>query len=334
MGGSASGDLAGSGSPHSNGFFSKFDTAGNMLWTRQLNSGASDSDVNVASDRCGNVYVSGTTSGNLGGSPVGGSDCFLGKYDAAGNMIWMRQFGSDHDEYVNQVSFDGQGNLYLGGRTDGSLFGNSSGGSDVFVSKLDSNGNLLWGRQFGSSASEMGGDVACDHSGNVYVGGITWGSLGGPLKGNYDSFVRKYDADGNPLWTRQLGTINADESHDIACDGRGNVFISGVTWGSLGGPSAGGGDAFISQLDENGNIGWTCQFGTATNDWGNGMSADELGNVFLSGITTGSLAGNYAGNIDGFAAKLTIVPEPSMFALLLLSAICVMTLGTLKRKNR
>ena len=64
-------------------------------------------------------------------------------------------------------------------------------------------------------------------------------------------------------WTRQLGTSATDVSYGVSADGLGNVYISGYTDGSLGGPNAGGTDAFVSKYDAAGTLQWTRQLGTS-----------------------------------------------------------------------
>ena len=115
-------------------------------------------------------------------------------------------------------------------------------------------------------------------------------------------------------WARQLGTSAGDYSLGVAADPLGNVFITGGTCGSLGGPNAGRSDAFVSKYDGAGSLLWTRQLGTSSYDEGYGAALDPLGNVFFSGYTKGSLGGPNAGDFDAFLVKLT-VPEPS-FALL------------------
>ena len=67
-------------------------------------------------------------------------------------------------------------------------------------------------------------------------------------------------------WTRQLGTSEWDVSYGVSADGLGNVYISGLTDGSLGGTNAGNSDAFISKYDAGGTLQWTRQLGTSTRD--------------------------------------------------------------------
>ena len=91
------------------------------------------------------------------------------------------------------------------------------------------------------------------------------------------------DASGNLIWTDQIGTSSIDRSHGVSADGMGNVYISGVTGGSLEGTNQGEEDAFVSKYDAGGTLQWTKQLGTSGPDSSMGVSADGLGNVFISG---------------------------------------------------
>ena len=110
--------------------------------------------------------------------------------------------------------------------------------------------SIEWVRQLGTSSFDESRGVSADSLGNVYISGFTTGSLGGPFVGSSDAFISKYDAAGNLQWSRQLGASSFDGSFGVSVDGRGIVYISGVTNGSLGGPNAGGGfdDAFVVKI--------------------------------------------------------------------------------------
>ena len=173
---------------------------------------------------------------------------------------------------------------------------------------------VLWTRQLGPGQSR---GVSADGLGNVYISGSTEGNLGGPNAGDHDAFISKYDSSGTLEWTRQLGTSGNDRGYEVSADGLGNVYISGYTDGALGGPHAGELDAFISKYDSSGTLEWTQQFGTSGTDYGWPISADGLGNVYISGTTTGSLGGPNAGLSDAFVTKIsTVIPEPSSITLL------------------
>ena len=104
----------------------------------------------MATDGRGNIYISGTTDGALGAANAGRDDVFLAKYSAAGDLLWIRQFGTAGIDFCGGVAVDAQGDLYICGSTYGDLGGVSLGEADAFVGKCDGEGNLLWLRQLGT----------------------------------------------------------------------------------------------------------------------------------------------------------------------------------------
>ncbi|MGH2829382.1 MAG: SBBP repeat-containing protein, partial [Actinomycetota bacterium] len=103
-----------------------------------------------------------------------------------------------------------------------------------------------WTRQFGTASSDYASGVAADGSGNVYVAGTTGDTLPGQTSsGDYDVYLRRYDASGNGVWTRQFGSASYDAAFGVAVDGLGNVSVAGLTLGALPGQtSSGDADAF------------------------------------------------------------------------------------------
>jgi len=275
----------------------------NVDWIAQQGTSAADENRGVSADGLGNVYATGYTSGNLGGTNAGGVDAFLSKYDSSGALLWTQQFGTSARDEGLEVSADGLGNVYVTGRTAGNLGGTNAGNDDVFIRKYDASGTALWTRQFGTSSVDHSSAIVADGLGNIYVSGVTHGSLGGPNAGGMDGFIRKYDASGTMLWTRQFGTSANDDNRDVSLDGAGGVYITGYTNGNLGGTSAGGQDAYLMKYDASGTLLWTEQLGSAANDIGTGVSADGLGNVYITGVTFGNLGGTNAGDRDIFVSK-------------------------------
>jgi autotransporter-associated beta strand protein len=292
-------------------FVRKYDFAGNELWTRQFGSISADAALGVAVDASG-VYVAGNTFGILPGqTSAGRSDVFVRKYDFAGNELWTRQFGTSDDDVAFGVSPDASG-VYVVGDTRGTLPGQASaGGFDAFVRRYDAHGNELWTRQFGTNDEDVVRGVAVD-AGNVFVAGQVGGTLPGQASaGGFDAFVRKYDADGNELWTRQFGSSDEDGALGVAADASG-VHVVGDTRGTLPGQaSAGGTDAFVRTYDADGNELWTLQFGSDSPDGANGVAADASG-VYVAGSTGGTLPSQFHfGGIDAFVAKIVdTVPSP------------------------
>ncbi len=270
-------------------FLRKYNSSGNELWTQQFGTAHASSALSIAVDGSKNVYVAGTTRGVLPGPNVSGSErIFVRKYDGNGREQWTRQFGSPVDDSAVGVEVDAIGNVYIAGETLGSLPGQTLlGGGDAFLRKYDTAGNELWTRQFGTDGADWAGAVALDGSGNVYVAG---GQQGLPLSkrggtGSLDALLRKYDADGNELWTRQFGTTRRDFAFAVAVDTSDNVFVVGGTEP----------DTFVRKYDEAGAELWTDQIGFPFTLGGNillhGVAVDGSGSAYITGAAGKALDG-------------------------------------------
>ena len=247
-------------------FVRKHYANGTEAWTRQFGTGANDWAYAVAFDGA-YVYVAGATGGALPGQTSAGSyDAFVRKYDANGNEVWTRQFGSSMEDRAQAVAADGTG-AWVGGYTLGALPGSAfAGADDAFVRKYDANGVEAWTREFGTSALDGTTSIALD-SGFSYAVGFTDGGLPGQTSsGLTDAFVRKYDANGVEVWTRQFGTSSFDSSKWAAVASSA-LYVAGFTDLALPGQtSAGGRDAFVRKYYGNGTEAWTRQFGSSTDD--------------------------------------------------------------------
>ncbi|HSJ65257.1 MAG TPA: SBBP repeat-containing protein [Gemmatimonadaceae bacterium] len=237
----------------------------------------------AAVDENGFVYVAGRTDGSLDGPHRGMADFFVRKYHPEGDVLWADQFGTHLHDEATGVAVDRSGNVYVVGRTEGSLAG-SRGGFDAFMRKYDTNGLLQWTRQFGwglSGAHEFATGVAVNPDGSaVYV------SANSTASGESDALVFKYSSDGDSIWTRVTSTPGGDYATGIAADALGNVYVVGYTAGDLG-PCCipqGGNDAFIKKYDPNGLV-WTRQFGTIGDDRAHAVAVDPFGNAILAGAT-------------------------------------------------
>lgn len=267
-------------------------TTSALIWSRSISGDIGTTDTiekaeGVATDIAGNIYVVGYTDGNVAGTNAGSEDAFILKYDTSGGVLWSKQFGTSSKDHAKGVATDNSGNVYVVGFTYGSLYGSTSGSSDAFVAKYDSNGNQLWTKQFGTSAMDFAEYVTVDTAGNAYIVGRTWGPLGGTYAGANDIFVVKYDPAGTFLWSKQFGTSLDDEPRDVKTDNSGNIYIVGGTFGSLFGTNNSRfTDLFIVKYDSNGNTLWSKQLGTSSSqDYAHGVTIDSSNNVYVVGFT-------------------------------------------------
>jgi hypothetical protein len=268
-------------------------------WIRQFGTPSTDGAEGIDHDDEGNIYVVGYTwvgQAALGG--VSGYDAFINKFDADGNEIWRNNFGTQDSDYAGSVAVSNDGSVYVLGRTNGAFPGQTNIGSeDVFLRKLDSQGNEEWTRQFGTELRDEPSDVEVDDQGNIYVAGVTRTALPGQIKTrNEDAYVRKYDSDGNETWTHQFGTTGTDQISHITLDNRGHIYVVGPTSGAFPGQTwTGEYDAYLRKLDVDGNTVWTRQFGTEETDTAIDVAVDGQGHVYVVGFiriaTTGQRVG-------------------------------------------
>jgi len=291
-------------------FVTKYNSSGVKLYTKQLGVASSTTvGTAVATDTNGNVYIAGYTTGGLDGNTMMGSthDFFVTKYDSSGVKQFTRQLGAAGTKTVGiALAIDPSGNVYIAGYTTGRLDGNVFTGSiDFFLTKYNSDGVKQFTRQLGATGQETRGyGVATDGSGNVFVVGYTKGSLdGNTLAGTDDFFVTKYDSSGVKQFTRQLGVAGAlTYGTAVATDITGNVFVVGYTTGGLDGSTlAGTDDFFVTKYNSSGVKQFTRQLGTAgAATFGNEVTIDASGNIYVVGATGGSLDGNVQVGTDDF----------------------------------
>ncbi|QCO34047.1 hypothetical protein E4414_13905 [Leptospira interrogans] len=290
-----------------------FSNSGTRQWTRLLGvAGASTTAYGITSDSLGNVYTTGMTSGNLDGQVQSGTqDLFVTKYDTGGNKQWTRLLGvAGIQTLARGITSDNLGNVYTTGTTFGNLDGQAlSGTQDLFVTKYDGNGNKQWTRLLGvAGATTQANGISRDIFNNLHVSGYTLGNLDGQaLSGIQDLFVTKYDTGGNKQWTRLLGVAGQiTQANGVAFDSSGNIYLTGRTSGNLDGQALSGiQDLFVTKYDTGGNKQWTRLLGVAgVSTTAYGITSDSLGNVYTTGVTSGSLDGQaLSGTQDLFVTK-------------------------------
>jgi len=276
-------------------------------WSRRTGTIAADEAFGVAVDASG-IYLVGDADGILPDlERAGKKDAYLRKYDAAGNVLWTRQFGSVFDDAAMAVAADASGIYVAGSVGPAEADFTNINRHDVLLRKFDVDGNLRWSRQIDSVGTPQNdAALAVVVNGNaIYIAGYTRGPLPGQNpQGGFDAFVSKYNLDGNELWTRQFGTKKVDVAVGIAANATG-IYVLGETDGALPGQANAGElyDIFLRKYAADGTELWTRQFGTSGLEFPGGVAADSSG-VYIVGTTSGALPGqtNRSG-YDAFARK-------------------------------
>ncbi|HIK11274.1 MAG TPA: DUF4347 domain-containing protein [Oscillatoriaceae cyanobacterium M33_DOE_052] len=331
-------------------FISKLDANGNYLWAKQFGgSNGYDIGYSIAVDSSGNTYTTGSFSDTVDFDPgagtanltsAGGEDIFISKLDANGNYLWAKNLGGGSDDEGNSIAVDSSGNTYITGKFYGTADFDpgagvvnlaSAGHWDIFITKLDVNGNYVWAKNLGGGNYDWGNSIAVDSSGNTYTTGYFEGTAdfdpgSGTVNltsvGSSDIFISKLNADGTLAWAKQIGGSAGDDGRSIAVDSSGNTYTTGIFNGivdfdpgagtfSLG--SVGAWDIFISKLNADGTFAWAKQMGGNAGDDGNGIALDSSGNIYATGYFDatadfdpgpGVASFTSAGSIDTFITKL------------------------------
>ena len=249
----------------------KLTSAGTQVWIKNFGDASAQRAYGIASDTAGNIAITGMYQGsiNFGGATftsTGLNDTFVAKFNSAGTHLWSKGTGDSMDQAGYAVTVDEVGNTYATGYYFGSMnFGSTAatqltslGGSDGYLAKFDSAGNLTWSKNLGGAGNQLGMSVSVDWSGSVAVAAMLFGSadFGGGLLtslGNSDAVVAKYTGAGAYIWGHQFGSVGTDTPRRTWFDPQGNLFVTGVTTTAidLGGgllPWGGGEDVFLVKL--------------------------------------------------------------------------------------
>ncbi len=281
----------------------------------------------VTTDTNGNIYTTGYFENTVDFDPGTGvfeltsnghDDIFIQKLDADGNFVWAKQIGSNTFDGAYAIKTDGNNNVYVTGYFgDTADFDPGTGvyeltpqrNTDIFILKLDTNGNFIWAKQIAGTGREYGYGIHIDTNGNILITGKIEGatdfdpdpnnSQTFQSTGHYDAFVAKYNVDGNYIWAKVFQNANGNANaagYGITTDSNNNVLITGYFEqtvdfdggsGQLQLNSIGGKDIFIEKLNADGDLIWAKQVGGTEHQEAFDIAVDSNNNVLLTGYFRG-----------------------------------------------
>lgn len=209
--------------------------APNFSWAKQINGSQNnwDETYGLATDTYGNIIVSGYASGEtlFDGITIPTGN-FIVKCDGNGNAIWATRTSTTGYAMVHEIATDSFGNVFTTGYFNGTITFDqitltSRGNDDVFITKYDTNGNLLWVEQAGGIGSDRCKGIAVDALGNIIVvGSCNDDAIFGSTTVSSIGFMAKYNPEGNLIWVKEMGWGSAE---GITTDSGNNIVIVGGT---------------------------------------------------------------------------------------------------------
>ena len=330
-------------------FIQKLDSNGNFLWAKNIEGSDQNHGNSIVLDISGNIYITGYFEETADFDPginvynltsAGDKDVFILKLDTNGDFIWAKQMGGAHLDSGHSITLDQSGNIYTTGWFSGTANldtqsgGNtqlvSAGLTDIFVVKLNSDGDFLWANAIGGVENDYGYSIAVDMSNNAYITGMFHSTVDfDPGNGNFsltslgstDIFVQKSDTDGNFIWAKQMGGINSSYGYALTVDNAGSVYTTGTIQGPVDFDpstnvytltSVGINDIFIQKMDTDGNFVWAKQLGQIGHDFGRSITLNTFGNIFITGRFSGTVDFNPSNDVTN---NLTAVGSIDVFIL-------------------
>ncbi len=204
-------------------------------------------------------------------NPGQNSDILLIKTDVMGKLQWVKSFGGTGWEFAWSVINTRDGGYVAAG------YSSSTRGLDknIYIIKIDSEGNLVWERQLGGSDSDVGRDVIQAADGSLLVAGYTSQTA----SGEWDLQVVKLDETGEYQWTRTLGDAGPEIARSIIQNRDGNYILAGET----GSTTTGNRDMLLMCMNSEGSMVWQQTY--HKDNYDSGYEAIELpdGGYYLIG---------------------------------------------------
>jgi hypothetical protein len=281
-----------------------------IIWQNNFGGSNDDSGRSMCKTNDGGFIISGSTESNDGyiSGNHGGSDCWIIKLDINCNIEWQKCFGGSEDESaikIIQTSDDCYVFTGVGCSEDGDLTHNS-GGSDIWVVKLNSIGEIVWQKSIGGPFTDIGWDVIETSEGDYIVAG----QLENPINFYDDkALLIKLSPTGETIWEKYYGgSLWENAKHIIQTQEGDYVFVGEAysTDGDLTG-NYGCSDCWVVKLNPDGTIEWQKNLGGSSFDYANCIIQNEDGTFILSGSTNSNdynVSGNH-GEIDVWIVKLS-----------------------------
>lgn len=303
-------------------FVAKFNSNGQRLWASYFGGSDYDTGHSIASFVNGDIVMVGWTKSksNIATTDAhqkyfsgGEFDSYIAKFTAGGQLIWSTYYGGSNDDYINDVTINGNNEIIVVGQTTSQINISSlysyqeqlSGSFDAFVAKFNAQGRRLWGTYYGGTGFDVGMEITTDIFNDIVITGYTqsrnniattngWKT---ELWGSWDAFLAKFNNDGNMKWATYFGGNGEDNGRGVDIDGLGNIYLTGYTLStdSLATQgvykdtiSSAEADVFLAKFNRNGDLQWASYYGGTDIDIGNMVIINPWNYCMVAGNSASS----------------------------------------------
>jgi uncharacterized delta-60 repeat protein len=254
----------------------KLDPNGDVQWQKTYGGPDWDTAYSIQQTSDGGYIVAGMTE-SFG---AGYADIWVLKLDSNGDVQWQKTYGGPGNDGAYSIRQTADGGYIVAGET--TSFG--AGNFDMWVLKLDQNGNIQWQKTYGGPYGDRAYSIRQTADGGYIVSGeYSFGA------GYVDIWVLKLDSNGNVQWQKTYGGPDWDTAYSIQQTSDGGYIVAGWT-ASFG---AGVSDLWVLKLDPNGNIQWQKTYGGSANDRAESIQQTTDGGYIVAGWTYSFGAGNF-----------------------------------------
>ena len=303
----------------------KLDSIGNIQWQNTIGGDSTDNLYSLQQTTDGGYILGGFSISSISGDKteysIGGSDYWVLKLDASGNIQWQNTIGGYENDNLYSLQQTTDGGYILGGRSMSNATGdkteNSQGLDDYWVVKIDATGNIQWQNTIGGNSWDELESIEQTSDGGYILGGSSDSDNSGDKtensQGDFDYWVVKLDATGNLQWQNTIGGDNWDKLKSIQQTTDGSYIFGGYSSSNISGDktenSQGNYDYWVINIDSIGNILWQNTIGGLYAEALSSIKQTIDGGYIIGGQSVSPISGDKTedsqGNNDYWVIKLT-----------------------------
>ena len=293
----------------------KTDADGNKIFDRRYGGTGRDICWKVIQNEGGYLLIGESNSDksvDKSEDAKGKSDFWLVQVRPNGDFVWDKTYGGNKDDIPFSAVKTLDGNYIIAGHSESDISGDKTeankGGRDIWILKVDKNGNKIWDKAFGGDGNDEY-PTALIHlqNGNYLVGCGSVSGISGDKtqaqRGIKDMWILEFDESGKKITDKSFGGTDVDELFGLQQVADGSIFLAGSSQSDVGGdkttPNFGGEDYWLVKVDKNYNKIWDKTYGGKNQDNLVFVDQNKTGYILIGGNSTSNPSGNKKDSIKG-----------------------------------